>query len=154
MVDLDIMGRVNLLKSAEDLYEQDDPSCGRIGICTNVNYAFLFGGKNIIKIVNKIMMGDLMTLDVSDTAMPEEQVKSAVLGALKNRIFEIDNNLDDLNQNLEYFQRKYNRDSEKFYQQFTSGSLGDKMDFLEWKASYEIYQELTMEKKALLEAVG
>lgn len=95
-----------------------------------------------------------MTLDVSDTAMPEEQVKSAVIGALKNRIFEINNHLDDLSQNLEYFQRKYDMDNEKFYQKFTSGTLGDEMDFLEWKASYEIYQELTMEKKALLEALG
>ncbi|EKF86389.1 hypothetical protein [Methanobacterium formicicum] len=95
-----------------------------------------------------------MTLDVSDTAMPEEQVRSAVIGALKNRIIEIDIKLDDLNQNLEYFQRKYNLESENFYQQFCSGSLGDEMDFLEWKSSWEIYQELILEKKALLEALG
>lgn len=95
-----------------------------------------------------------MTLDVSDTAMPEEQVRSAVIGALKNRIIEIDIKLDDLNQNLEYFQRKYNLENENFYQQFCNGSLGDEMDFLEWKSSWEIYQELILEKKALLEALG
>lgn len=95
-----------------------------------------------------------MTLDVSDTALPEDQVKSAVIGALKNRILEIDTKLDELNLNLEYFQRKYNLESESFYQQFSTGSLGDDMDFQEWKASWEIYQELILEKKALLEALG
>lgn len=94
-----------------------------------------------------------MTLDVKSTSIPEDQVKDAVLGALKNRINELDLKLDDLNQNLEYFQRKYHLKSDEFYQQFTEGKLGDEMDFFEWKASWEIHQELEKEKLALLEAL-
>lgn len=48
-----------------------------------------------------------MTLEVKSTSIPKDQVKDAVVGALKNRVNEIDLKLDDLNQNLEYFQRKY-----------------------------------------------
>ncbi|NYB28188.1 MAG: hypothetical protein HVN34_12835 [Methanobacteriaceae archaeon] len=94
-----------------------------------------------------------MTLEIKSTSIPEDQVKDAVVGALKNRINEIDLKLDDLNQNLEYFQRKYHLKSEDFYRQFTEGKHDDEMDFFEWKASWEIQQELKKEKLALLEAL-
>ena len=42
----------------------------------------------------------------------------------------------------------------EFYKKFVRGELGDDMDFFEWKASSEIYNELRNEKRALIEAVG
>lgn len=94
-----------------------------------------------------------VSLEVKSTTIPVDQVKNAVISALKNRIDEIDRKLDDLNQNLEYFQRKYDLKSEDFSEMFTEGKLGDDMDFFEWKASWEIHEQLKGEKKALLEAL-
>jgi len=74
-----------------------------------------------------------MTLEIKSTSIPEDQVKDAVVGALKNRINEIDLKLDDLNQNLEYFQRKYHLKSEDFYRQFTRENMMMKWIFLNGK---------------------
>ena len=95
-----------------------------------------------------------MTLDVKSNSIPKDQVKNAVVSALKNRVEEINRKLDDLNQNLEYFQRKYLLNSGDFYVKFTKGDMDDEMDFFEWKASLEIFQELKKEKLALLEALN
>ena len=95
-----------------------------------------------------------MTLDVKSNSIPKDQVKNAVVSALKNRVEEINRKLDDLNQNLEYFQRKYLLNSGDFYVKFTKGDMDDEMDFFEWKASWEIFQELKKEKLALLEALN
>ncbi len=54
---------------------------------------------------------------------------------------------------MDYFERKYGLNTDEFYSKFTEGTLGDDMDFFEWKASKEIYDELNGEKKALLEAI-
>jgi hypothetical protein len=44
--------------------------------------------------------------------------------------------------------------TEEFYRKFVRGELEDDMDFFEWKASSEIFNELIKEKRALIEAVG
>ena len=44
--------------------------------------------------------------------------------------------------------------TEELYMIFVRGKLGDDMDFFEWKASSEIYNELRNEKRAIIEAVG
>ena len=55
---------------------------------------------------------------------------------------------------MKYFEKKYGMKTEEFYKKFTSGKLGDDMDFFEWKASAELYNELKEEKKVLIEAIG
>lgn len=39
--------------------------------------------------------------------------------------------------------------TEEFYKKFVSGKPGDDMDFFEWKASAEIYNELKEEKRLI-----
>jgi len=51
------------------------------------------------------------------------------------------------------FEDKYGLSTEEFYKNFLEGKLGDRMDFFEWKASKEIWDELLEEKKVLLEAI-
>lgn len=95
-----------------------------------------------------------MTLIIKDTAMPEYLVKDMVIKALKARIGEINQKLEDLGGSMDYFKRKYGMETEEFYQKFTGGEIGEEMDFFEWKASWEIFKELKMENMALLEAIN
>lgn len=55
---------------------------------------------------------------------------------------------------MKYFEKKYGMKTEEFYKKFLAGSLGDDMDFFEWKASCDVYKELQEERKALFEAIG
>jgi hypothetical protein len=95
-----------------------------------------------------------MVLVVKDTVIPEDLVKDVVIKALKARIGEINQKLEDLAGSMDYFKRKYGMETEEFYQKFTGGEIGDEMDFFEWKSSWEIFNELKREKKALIEAIG
>jgi len=73
---------------------------------------------------------------------------------MASRIEEINQKLNDIHESIRYFEKKYGMKTEEFYKKFVSGALGDDMDFFEWKASYEIFNELKEEKRALIEAVG
>ena len=95
-----------------------------------------------------------MALVVKNTTIPENQVKNIVIKALKARIEKLNQKIDELQKNMDYFNRKYGMESEEFYKKFKSGELGGDMDFMEWKASWEIFNELKNEKRALIEAIG
>ena len=42
---------------------------------------------------------------------------------------------------MNYFEKKYGMKTEEFYKKFLAGSLGDDMDFFEWKASTAIFNK-------------
>ena len=43
---------------------------------------------------------------------------------------------------LQVFERRFEIDSETFYQRFEAGALGDDTDFFEWAGLYELSQHL------------
>lgn len=94
-----------------------------------------------------------MALYVRNTQIPGSEVKNIVIKTLKSHIEDINQNLSEIRESMGYFERKYGIDTDEFYAKFTEGTMGDDMDFFEWKASKEIYEELKGEKKALLEAI-
>ena len=89
------------------------------------------------------MMAELKTVEV----------KNAVIKTIRHRIEEINHELGEIVKNLEYFERKHGLKTDKFYEKFLKGEMGDDMDFFEWKASKEICDELNKEKELLLEAL-
>ncbi len=94
-----------------------------------------------------------MVLEVKNTGISSDLVKDVVTRTLKFRVEEIKQKLTDIYENLNYFERKYGMKTAEFYTKFVSGALGDDMDFFEWKASKEIYDELKEEKRVLVEAI-
>ncbi|MCT7948873.1 hypothetical protein NG798_03660 [Ancylothrix sp. C2] len=46
--------------------------------------------------------------------------------------------IEDLEHNLKKFEEKYQMSSQKFYQEFQAGQLGDSIDFFEWNTYYEM----------------
>ncbi|KAF5429873.1 hypothetical protein C5S36_14440 [Candidatus Methanophagaceae archaeon] len=94
-----------------------------------------------------------MVLEVKNTGISSDLVKDVVTRTLRFRVEEIKQKLTDIYENLNYFERKYGMKTAEFYTKFVSGALGDDMDFFEWKASKEIYDELKEEKRVLVEAI-
>ena len=95
-----------------------------------------------------------MVLEVKNIGIPKDLVKDVVIRTLRSRIEEIKQKLSDIYENMRYFERKYGMKTEEFYEKFLSGTLGDEMDFFEWEASKEIYDELKEEKRVLVEVIG
>ena len=95
-----------------------------------------------------------MTADIKNTELSKDFVKGVVSRTIKSRIEEINQKLTDIYTSMNYFEKKYGMKTEEFYKKFFAGSLGDDMDFFEWKASSEVYKELQEERKALFEAIG
>ena len=94
-----------------------------------------------------------MAADIKNAGLSKDFIKGAVSRTIKSRIAEINQKLIDLYNSMKYFEKKYGMKTEDFYKKFLTGSLGDDMDFFEWKASCEVYKELHEERKALFEAI-
>jgi hypothetical protein len=95
-----------------------------------------------------------MAADIKNTELSKDFVKGVVSRTIKSRIEEINQKLTDIYNSMKYFEEKYGMKTEEFYNKFLAGSLGDDMDFFEWKASRDVYKELQEERKALFEAIG
>ena len=95
-----------------------------------------------------------MAADIKNAGLSKDFVNAVVSRTIKSRIEEITQKLTDLYNSMQYFEKKYGMKTEEFYKKFLTGSLGDDMDFFEWKASCEVYKELQEERKALFLAIG
>jgi RIO-like serine/threonine protein kinase len=95
-----------------------------------------------------------MATDIKNTGLSKDFVKDVVMRTIKSKIEEINQKLTDINNITKYFEKKYGMNNEEFYKKFLEGSVGDDMDFFEWKASCDLHKELQEEKEALLEAIG
>ena len=45
-------------------------------------------------------------------------------------------------QDMREFDRRYEMNSENFYQRFEAGELGDEIEFFEWSGLYELRQDI------------
>jgi len=90
-----------------------------------------------------------MAVEIKNSGFLKDSVKHVVIRTLMSKLEEINQKLDDISENMKYFETKYGMQTEIFYR-----ALEDDIDFFEWKASYEICNELKEEKGMLLEAIG
>ena len=61
--------------------------------------------------------------------------------------------LEQYEQDLREFEKRYGMESAAFYRQFEAGELGDAIDFFEWSGLYELRQDI-LEKIHKLELVA
>ena len=87
-----------------------------------------------------IVPSDIMTSEIKNPTIMTDFLTDVVIRTLK--IEEMSHKINVIHENLIYFEKKYGMKSEEFYKKYVDGTLGDDMDFLEWKASIEIYNEL------------
>jgi hypothetical protein len=62
---------------------------------------------------------------------------------------ELGRHLDTLRSELDTFENRYSMDSREFYAKFEEGELGDAMDFLEWSATWQMYNDVIKYLQAL-----
>jgi len=94
-----------------------------------------------------------MELELKKTGIPGDVVKDVVVRTLRSRVEEINHKLTEIHDSINYFERKYGKKTEEFYEGFVGGAAGDDMDFFEWKALKELDDELKEERKVLLEII-
>ncbi|MEA5620416.1 hypothetical protein VB711_21595 [Cronbergia sp. UHCC 0137] len=50
--------------------------------------------------------------------------------------------INELENDLQVFEQKYQLSSNDFYRQFKTGELGDDVDFVEWSVFYQMWSDL------------
>jgi len=90
---------------------------------------------------------------VGDTRLPREEVRIAVASAVKSRLGEIDESIERLEKSLKGYEANYNVSTLEFIKKYTVGELPENLDYMEWKASKEILDDLLGERALLGEVV-
>ncbi len=81
----------------------------------------------------------------------EDGLKLLVNGALENEIKFISIGLKKTKRNIKKYENKFKTNSEVFYKEYSSGNLGDKMDYIKWAGEIETLKKLEKNLKDLAE---
>lgn len=82
-----------------------------------------------------------------------EMVENTLDKLIRFQMDKYRNSIDALRHELGIFEENYNMTSEKFYQEFESGNLGDEGDFFEWSSLYKnilLYDKRMKEMESLI----
>jgi len=90
---------------------------------------------------------------VGVTKYPKEHVREAVAKAVEARLREVKASIERLERSLKDFETKYGMNTEGFYKKYLGGELEENIDFMEWRACKEVFDDL-LEEKALLEEIS
>ena len=83
----------------------------------------------------------------------EDKLLSMTLSKLiESKIDQYNREIEELEEEMRKFERKYNIRSEKFYESYQGGEIGDAMDFHEWFAICDMHRRSFEERKFLREA--
>ncbi len=69
-------------------------------------------------------------------------VKPLIQAALDHEVRVLKIGLQKTTRNLNHFEQQFGIDSEKFYQEFQTGTLGDEMAYMKWAGEYETLIQL------------
>lgn len=81
-----------------------------------------------------------------------EELKTLVKGALENEIKIITIGLKKTEENLQKLEERYKMDSETFYERYSSGEMGDNIEYIRWAGEVETLKRLQRNLKELSEA--
>jgi len=81
-----------------------------------------------------------------------EELKTLVKGALKNEIKILTIGLKKTQENLQKLEEKYKMDSGTFYKRYSTGKLGDNIEYIKWAGEVETLKRLRKNLKDLSKA--
>ena len=88
-------------------------------------------------------MDALSKLELLKETYPDQTELNQILGKLLDiSLSQHRLRLKRYEQDLREFEQRYEMNSEKFYQRFAAGELGDEIDFFEWSGLYELRQDI------------
>jgi hypothetical protein len=88
---------------------------------------------------------------VGPTKYSKEIVSKAVGKAVQARLADLDQSIMKLRDTIRGFETKYSMETEAFLARYGAGELAENLDYMEWRASKEILEDLAREKEMLLE---
>lgn len=82
-----------------------------------------------------------MTKVIIESDSPS-QVRPLIQAAVDHEVRVLKMGLEKTKGNLQKFEERFGMESQKFYQEFQAGELGDSMDYIKWAGEYETLLEL------------
>lgn len=82
----------------------------------------------------------------------DELFTRSIVKMLHYRTEQYGEQIKRIDNELNNFERKYQRNSSTFYKDFNEGILGDDMNFIEWASLFQMRSRI-VEKKAALEGI-
>ena len=87
-----------------------------------------------------------------DTKFSKELISEQLDTLVKDRLHLIKKQIKEVEQDLNYFRKKYKMSDSEFIEKFEAGELGDDEDFFIWKGSIKVLSGLN-EEQAILQDV-
>jgi hypothetical protein len=80
------------------------------------------------------------------------ELKTLVKGALENEIKILTIGLKKTQENLQKLEERYKMDSSTFYERYSTGEIGDNIEYIRWAGEVETLKKLQRNLKELSEA--
>ncbi|MBM4137378.1 MAG: hypothetical protein FJ241_11180 [Nitrospira sp.] len=80
------------------------------------------------------------------------ELKTLVKGALENEIKILTIGLKKTQENLQKLEERYKMDSSTFYERYSTGEIGDNIEYIRWAGEFETLKKLQRNLKELSEA--
>jgi len=93
-----------------------------------------------VQLLKKLQL--LQTL-VAGEGMGDEVTEVTISKLLSYEIEKVRKRQSQIREKLTAFEEQYNLKTEEFSRKFQDGTMGDAIDFFEWSALAEMYQELS-----------
>jgi len=87
---------------------------------------------------------------IFEKGLQDEYLSRAIGKIMEHEKEKTSQDIQSLKRDLEQFEGRYNMASEEFFSRFERGELGDKEDYFEWSAIYQMYKR-SMERLEMLE---
>jgi hypothetical protein len=78
-------------------------------------------------------------------------VKQLVQNALENELHILRVGIEKTRQKLRLLEQQFGMESQKFYQEFQSGKMGDRIEYITWAGEYETLLQLQQDYQELVE---
>jgi hypothetical protein len=90
---------------------------------------------------------------IFERGLQDEYLSRAIGKIVEHTKERTSSNVHLLKKDLSQFEKKYGISSEKFFNRFEKGELGDDEDYFEWSAIFQMYKRAT-ERLKMLEEVS
>lgn len=86
-----------------------------------------------------------------ETTKSKDEIENHLLNLVRSRLSALKDEIQSIKGELNEMEQKYDMDSDRFYQKFQSGKLGDNREFFVWDGLINVLEDLESEQETLRE---
>lgn len=90
---------------------------------------------------------------IFEKGLQDEYLSRAIGKIMEHEQEKTSQNIQSFKRDLEQFEGRYNMPSDVFFSRFEKGELGDKEDYFEWSALFQMYRR-AIERLEMLKGVA